>query len=149
MTVSVNGKCSACASKGGPALPQDISPQDCCLRLYFYPDNFTVEITNGDALKMSEALAFTKVRPDAPSTNCVATCCSTIILVDNRFYHQGGGSPGSTDGSACVVFCHTLTPTGVAAEPQIRWIKDIPETKLAENSVGQERERGMGTGVYR
>jgi hypothetical protein len=80
-----------------------------------------------------DKLRFMNVREGSNSTNCIASCCNTAMVVDNAFYHQGSGDIGSTDGSGFVMFYETMTPTGVSAEMQLRWwIKDIPEEKLAK-----------------
>merc|ERR1712238_306615 len=98
---------------------------DKSLVLYYAHDKMMVT-GNKDKLK------FTTVREGSHSTNCIASCCHTLMVVDNPIYHQGSGTMGSTDGSGMVMFYETLTPTGVPADIQLRWwIKDIPAAKLA------------------
>ena len=121
------GKLGNLESKGGPALPDDIKSRDTCLMCHYYPDKFTVE-------SGKDKLEFFKVREDA-NPYAVASCCKTIMLIDNPSYHQGEGNPGSTDGSGFVMLFDTVTPTGVSAPTDIRWwIKDLPEDKLAAMS---------------
>jgi len=119
------GKLCQLAEKGGPAVPADIISYDKSLVLYYAHDKMMVT-GNKDKLK------FTHVREGSHSTNCIASCCNTMMVVDNPIYHQGSGTMGSTDGSGMVMFYETLTPTGVPADIQLRWwIKDIPAAKLA------------------
>merc|ERR1711904_628419 len=119
------GKLSCYACKGGPEIPADIASQDKCLIAYYHHDKMVV--TGKDKLK------FTSVREGSASTNCVASCCNTVMFIDNPFYHQGSGDIGSTDGSGMVMFFESMHQTGVPAEMQIRWwIKDVPEEKLAQ-----------------
>ena len=101
-----------------------VASQDECLKLLYFQDKFTC--TGKDKLK------FTQIAEGTNSTNCIATCCNTCVLVDNFFYHQGSGDVGSTDGSGVVMMFEQHTPTGIESEPAIRWwVKDLPEEKLA------------------
>jgi hypothetical protein len=101
-----------------------VASQDECLKLLYFQDKFTC--TGKDKLK------FTQIAEGTTSTNCIATCCNTCVLVDNFFYHQGSGDVGSTDGSGVVMMFEQHTPTGIESEPAIRWwVKDLPEEKLA------------------
>ena len=107
----------------------DIKSKDKCLMCHCYPDKYTVE-------PGKDKLGFFKVREDA-NPYAVASCCKTIMLIDNSFYHhwQGEGNPGSTVGSEFVMCFDTVTPTGVSAPTDTRWwIKDLPEDKLAAMS---------------
>ena len=118
-------KCVMCASMGGPEVPAPVALHDSCLKLHYYHDKL-------DVLSGKDKLTFTKLREGSKTINCVASCCHTCMLVDNPFYHQGEGHPGSEDGSGTVMFFETLMCTGVVALSEIRWwTKDIPECKLA------------------
>lgn len=102
------GKLSHYASKGGPEVPADIASQDKCLVVYYAHDKMVV--TGKDKLK------FTNVREGSASTNCVASCCNTVMVIDNPFYHQGSGDIGSTDGSGMAMFFESMHQTGMPAE---------------------------------
>jgi len=118
------GKLRQLEKHGGPAVPADIMSHDTCLVLYYAHDKMVVT--------GKENLTFTTVRKNSTSTNCVASCCHTALVVDTPFYHQGSGAVGSTDGSGIVMFFETMTPTGIPAARQLRcWIHDIPAAKLA------------------
>ena len=108
------GQLGWCASKGGPEIPAEIVSKDKRLKLHYPHDKMVV--TGKDKLM------FTQVREDAASTNCIATCCHTVMVVDNAFYHQGSGHIGSIDGSGFVMFFESITPSGAPAEIKIRWI---------------------------
>eukprot|EP00658_Telonema_sp_P-2_P017038 TRINITY_DN16597_c0_g1_i1.p1 TRINITY_DN16597_c0_g1~~TRINITY_DN16597_c0_g1_i1.p1 ORF type:complete len:240 (+),score=68.75 TRINITY_DN16597_c0_g1_i1:185-904(+) len=120
------GKLFHMETKGGPSLAAEIRSRDKCIQTWYFPDKFTVE-------SGKEKLEFSKVRPEAMSTSCVATCCHTIVAVDNPFYHQGQGNIGSTDGSGLVMVFNDVTPTGCQdVDIGVRWwINDLPEGNLA------------------
>lgn len=83
-------KCLWAAGQGGPKLHSHVVSFDRPMDLVYYCNAFTVQ--------GQEHLSFFRLRADSKSTNCLATCCNSIVMVDHPAY----------DGKAVLLFPEVL-----------------------------------------
>jgi hypothetical protein len=68
-------------SEGGPAVPKAVIQHERPLDIVYFGNSFAVETG-------AENLAFFKLRDGCRSTNMVASCCHTTMMVDNPGYQE-------------------------------------------------------------
>jgi hypothetical protein len=87
-------------TKGGPQLPIEVLEYTRPLDLSYHSNNFKIESGTNN-------LRFFKLRESSGSTNCVATCCHTTMMVDHPAYQK----------KAVLLFPDVLKQTKYETEP--------------------------------
>merc|ERR1711862_497076 len=72
-------KLTWCEQQGGPQVPNELTDRKVPVCLNYLDNRF--EVVRGRS-----NLSIHKLRDDAVSSFCVATCCHTCLFVDNPFY---------------------------------------------------------------
>jgi len=101
-----------CENQGGPAVPHAVAKHRAPVILKYVDNRF--EVVQGQ-----DRLRFFKIREGASSTNCVADCCHTLMLVDHPCY----------EGNTLLTFPEVSTWHGLKERDyQIYfWVKDLCE----------------------
>jgi len=69
----------------GPRLPTRVKTYHRGLHLTYFK---THGISNSVIDKLTDSCIFSKIRPNAASTNMIAKCCGTIMVIDHWYYDQ-------------------------------------------------------------